>query len=224
MNNQKLKTSDLFDCAVPYLKELFVKSEYPWEMLEKIGLLALQLVNEGIDGFSEYIPGVLIGKDVKIYDSITIEPPAVIGNGCIIRPGAFIRGSVITGDNCVIGNSTELKNCILLVGVQAPHYNYIGDSILGNGAHMGAGAICSNLKADKTPVVVRGSRDYVTGIKKFGAILADHTEIGCGSVLNPGTVIGKNSNVYPLVSVRGFIPENRIVKSANKIALKEERI
>ena len=166
---------------------------------------------------------MLIGKDVKIHESAVIEPPAIIGNGCEIRPGAYIRGNVITGDGCVIGNSSELKNCILLSRVQVPHYNYVGDSVLGNRAHMGAGSICSNLKSDKSNITVKGDRTYETGLRKFGAILGDGADIGCGSVLNPGTVIGKDTSVYPLTAVRGVIACGCIVKSLSEIVVRENK-
>ena len=215
--NKKVKTAELYDCHVPYLKDLFEKSEYPWQMLSEIKELAQKLAADMPDGFTEIKPGIIIGKDVKIASTATIEAPAVIGHGTEIRPGAFIRGSVITGSDCVIGNSTELKNCILLDKVQVPHYNYVGDSILGNHSHMGAGAICSNLKADGTNIVVHGEKDICTGLRKIGGILADEANIGCGCVINPGTVIGKNTSVYPLTSLRGVIPEESIVKSQNEI-------
>lgn len=223
MNDDKIKTLDLFDCKTDHLKELFSQSTYPWEMLPKIGDFAKKLTENIPDGFSLYSDGVLIGENVKIYPNVTIEPPCVIGSGCEIRPGAFIRGNVITGKNCVIGNSTELKNCILLDGVQVPHYNYVGDSILGNKAHLGAGTICSNLKADKKNVVVKGKKQYETGLRKFGAMVGDFADVGCSSVLNPGTVIGKNTNIYPLTSVRGVIPSDSIVKSKDNVVIKEER-
>ena len=142
---------------------------------------------------------------------------AVIGPGTEIRPGAYLRGNVITGPNCVIGNSSELKNAVLLEKVQVPHYNYVGDSILGNFSHMGAGSICSNLKSDGSNVVIRGDRDYETGLRKVGGILADHADIGCGCVLNPGTVIGKNTSVYPLTALRGVYPADCIVKSTDNV-------
>ena len=164
--------------------------------------------------------GILVGEHVRIHPAATIEPPAVIGAGTEIRPGAFLRGNVIIGENCVIGNSSELKNCILLDGVQVPHYNYVGDSILGNRAHMGAGSICSNLKSDGKPVVIHGDEEYATGLRKVGGILADGADIGCGCVLNPGTIIGKNTSVYPLTSVRGVIGEASIVKSTTQVVPK----
>ncbi len=212
-----VKTSELYECNVPYLKHLFSSNEYPWEMLPKIKELILSLIEMGMPDFTELKEGVLIGKDVKIASTATIEGPTIIGHGTEIRPGAFIRGSVITGSNCVIGNSTELKNCILLDKVQVPHYNYVGDSVLGNHAHMGAGSICSNLKSDGKPVVIHGDTDIETGLRKIGGILADEADIGCGCVVNPGTVIGKNTSVYPLTALRGVIPSDCIVKSLDNI-------
>ncbi len=215
--SDSIKTKNLFCCEVSYLKELFENSDYPWEMLPLIKEHIKTLLENGIDGFTQIADGVLVGKNVKIHPSAVIEAPAIIGNNTEIRPCAFLRGNVITGDGCVIGNSTEIKNAILLDGVQVPHYNYVGDSILGNKAHMGAGAVCSNLKSDKKEIVIHGSVPIKTGLRKIGGILADFADVGCGSVLNPGTVIGKNSRVYPLTSVRGVIPENVIVKSMKTI-------
>ena len=212
-----VKTSELFECNVPYLKDLFSSNEYPWEMLTKIKDLILSLIEKGLPDFTELKEGVLVGKDVKIADTATIEAPAIIGHGTEIRTGAFIRGSVITGSNCVIGNSSELKNCILLDRVQVPHYNYVGDSVLGNHAHMGAGSICSNLKSDGKNIVIHGDTEIETGLRKIGGILADEADVGCGCVLNPGTVIGKNTSVYPLTSLRGVIPSGCIVKALNNI-------
>ncbi len=219
--NKCVKTAELFSCDVPYLRDFFSSHEYPWQMLPEIKELAKRLVSDGIEGFTEMKAGVLVGMDVKIHESAVIEPPAVIGHGCEIRPGAYIRGNVITGENCVIGNSSELKNCILLSHVQVPHYNYVGDSVLGNRAHMGAGAICSNLKSDKSNVAVKGDETYETGLRKFGAMLGDGADIGCGSVLNPGTVIGRESSVYPLTSVRGVIPGGCIVKSSHETVIRK---
>ncbi len=150
-----------------------------------------------------------------------IEPPTVIGSGCELRPGAFIRGSVITGENCVIGNSTELKNCIILSGVQAPHYNYVGDSLLGHRAHLGAGVICSNLKNSGQDVVVHGECDYETGRRKLGAILGDGADISCGCILNPGCVVGMNTSVYPNVTLRGVFPSDSIVKANHVVVDKK---
>lgn len=221
MLNKYVRTVDLFDCKTPYLSELFNLCEYPWEILPKINNHIYKLIENGLEGFEEIFENVWVGKDVKIYPTATIEGPAIIGKGTEVRPGAFIRGNVITGENCVIGNSSELKNCVLLNSVQVPHYNYVGDSVLGNYAHMGAGAICSNLKADGKPVVIHGDKDYETGLRKVGAILADNADIGCGCVLNPGTVVGKNTSVYPLTSLRGVFPRNCIVKNAETVVARK---
>lgn len=221
--DKRVKTSELFQCEVPYLKPLFAECEYPWEMLPKIKAYILALIETGIEGFSLWREGILVGRDVKIHESAVITAPAIIGHGTEIRPSAFLRGAVITGEGCVIGNSSELKNCILLDKVQVPHYNYVGDSVLGNKAHMGAGAVCSNLKSDKRPVVIRGECEIETGIKKIGGILGDGADIGCGSVLNPGTVIGKNTSVYPLTALRGVYPADCIVKAADLVVKRECR-
>ncbi len=214
---ENVKISELFDCKTPYLSAFFSKFEYPWELLPSIKEEAARLISEGLDGYTLYAPDVLVGEGVRIYPTATIEGPCIIGSGSEVRPGAFIRGSVIIGEGCVIGNSSELKNCILLNRVQVPHYNYIGDSILGNRAHTGAGTICSNLKSDGRAVVIHGERDYETGLRKIGAILADGADVGCGCVLNPGSVIGKNTSVYPLTAVRGVIGADCIVKAMNNI-------
>lgn len=216
-----VKTDDLYECNVPYLKDLFAESVYPWDMLGKIKGLCAKLLEEGIEGFTEIETGILVGRDVKIAPTATIIPPAIIGHGTEIRPGAYLRGNVITGENCVLGNSSEFKNCILLDKVQAPHYNYVGDSVLGNKAHMGAGSICSNLKSDGKAVVIHGDEDIETGIRKIGGILADGADIGCQCVINPGTVIGKRTSVYPLTALRGVIPADCIVKSMDKIVIRK---
>ncbi len=213
----KIKTKDLFEITIPYLKDLFDSTTYPWEILPQIKNHIKFLFENIPDGFKLLQEGVLVGENVVISDKATIIAPAIIGSNTEIRPGAYIRGNVIIGENCVIGNSSELKNCILLNNAQIPHYNYVGDSILGNYSHMGAGSICSNLKSDKKNIVIHADTDIETNLRKIGAILGDHADVGCGSVLNPGTIIGKNSRIYPLTSVRGVIPENKIVKSANTI-------
>lgn len=215
--NKLVRTQELFDCQTPYLIPLFDECEYPWQMLPKIKDLAKKIIADGLDGYTLIAEGVLVGENVKIYPTATIEGPTVIGSGTEVRPGAFIRGGVITGENCVIGNSSELKNCILLNKVQIPHYNYVGDSILGNKAHTGAGTICSNLKSDGKNIVVHGDIEYETGLRKIGGILGDGADVGCGSVINPGTVIGKNTSVYPLTSLRGVYPADCIVKSQKEI-------
>jgi NDP-sugar pyrophosphorylase family protein len=214
---KSVKTKELFDCTVPYLAKLFENSEYPWEMLPKIKDLAKKIIAEGLEGYTLIAEDVLVGENVKIYPTAIIEGPTIIGSGTEVRPGAFIRGGVITGENCVIGNSSELKNCILLNKAKIPHYNYVGDSILGNKAHTGAGTICSNLKSDGKNVIIHGDVEYETGLRKIGGILADGADVGCGSVINPGTVIGKNTSVYPLISLRGVYPADCIVKDTKEI-------
>ena len=220
--NKLVKTADLYDCQVPYLKELFESCEYPWEMLPRIKEHILTIVKTGLPDFTELKPGVWIGRDVKIADYVTIEAPAIIGHGTEIRPGAYLRGNVITGENCVLGNSSEFKNCILLDRVQAPHYNYVGDSVLGNKAHMGAGSICSNLKSDGKAVVIHGDEDLTTGLRKVGGILADYADVVCGCVINPGTVIGKHTSIYPLTALRGVYPADCIVKTTNNVVKRKE--
>lgn len=213
-------TKDLFSYLPPYLDELFAQCQYPWQILPKIKDCAKTLLAEGIQGYSLIADGVLAGENVSIAPTATIIGPCIIGEGTEVRPGAYIRGNVIIGKNCVVGNSSELKNCILLDFSQVPHYNYIGDSVLGNHSHMGAGVICSNLKADGSNVVVRGDISYDTGLRKMGAILADDADVGCGCVLNPGTVIGRGTSVYPLTSVRGVVASGCIVKSADNIVVR----
>ncbi len=211
----KLCISELFSSIPSYLVDLFEGKNHPWEVLPLLKDYVCSLVKEGIEGFHLLSENVLVGNNVRVYPTATIEGPAVIGSGSEIRPGAFLRGNVITGSDCVIGNSTELKHCILMDRVQVPHYNYVGDSVLGHRAHMGAGAVCSNLKSDGKPVVVRGEVAYATGLRKLGAILADGADLGCGCVCNPGTVVGKNTSVYPLTALRGVYPADCIVKSAH---------
>ena len=213
MNDVQIKTSELFDCNIEFLKDFFDDHEYPWSMIPDIGRLLEDILYNGLEGYSLLKEGILVGKNVKISPMSEICAPAVIGHGTEVRIGAYIRGNVIVGENCVIGNSCEIKNSILLNGVQVPHYNYVGDSVLGNKSHLGAGAICSNLKNDKSNVVVRGETDFPTGLRKLGAILGDGVNVGSGCVLNPGTVIGKSTSVYPLQALRGIIPSCKIIKS-----------
>lgn len=214
---KQVKISELFDTITPYLESLFDGCTYPWEVLPKIGSYMKDMMAEEMEGFHEIASGVWVGENVQIASTATILPPAIIGAGTEIRPGAYLRGNVICGYNCVIGNSTELKNVVLLDKVQVPHYNYVGDSVLGNRAHLGGGAICSNLKADGKNVVIHGDQEYETGLRKIGAILGDHADVGCGCVLNPGTVVGKNTSVYPLTSLRGVYPADCIVKAQKEI-------
>lgn len=215
--NKFVEVKDLFSTNNKYIKPFLEKFQYPWEALPEIKNYLKSLINEGIEGYTLVDGNILMGENVKIAPTAYIEGPAIIGANTEIRPGAFFRGNIIIGEKCVIGNSTELKNCILCDGVQVPHYNYVGDSVLGDKAHLGAGAICSNFKGDGSNVVVRGDSDYVTGLRKLGAILGDGADIGCGCVLNPGTVIGKGSRAYPLNSLRGVYPERVIIKSNEDI-------
>lgn len=217
MNKKLVETNDLFTCEVPFLKEVFEKSTYPWEILPQIKFICAKLIESGIEGYHELEPGILVGENVKIAKTATIEKPAIIGANTELRPGAFLRGNVIIGEGCVIGNSSELKNSILLNHVQVPHYNYVGDSILGDYAHMGAGSILSNLKSGGSNIVIHGEKEYETGLRKIGGFLGEHADIGCGSVLNPGTIIGKNTSVYPLSMLRGVYPANSIVKTPTNV-------
>lgn len=217
VNKRCVLTKELYECDIPYLKEEFEKTTYPWELLPRIKEIIKKALETGLPGYHLLKEGVLVGENVSIAETATIIAPAIIGANTEIRPGAYLRGNVIVGESCVLGNSSEFKNCILLYHAQAPHYNYVGDSILGNYAHMGAGSICSNLKSDGKNIVVHGDKDYDTGLRKIGGILADHADIGCGSVLNPGTVIGKNTQVYPLSMVRGVVAENSIYKAKDNI-------
>ncbi len=220
---KEVTTRALYDVQTPSVKALLDATEFPWEALPRIKEHIKSLLADLPEGFTVYAEGILVGEGVTVHPTATILPPAIIGKGTEIRPGAYLRGNVIIGEDCVIGNSTELKNCILLNHVQVPHYNYVGDSILGNYAHMGAGAVCSNFKADGKNIVVHGDQEYETGLRKFGAMLGDRADIGCGCVLNPGTVIGQRTSVYPLTSVRGVIPKDCIVKAMDAIVKREVR-
>ena len=216
-----IRITDLYDLTHTMAGNYLSSYEYPWEALAGIKELVVSLGSE-LDPklFDKVGENVWISKSAKIYPNNYIEGPCIIGHNTEVRPGAFIRGSVLVGDNCVVGNSTELKNCILFDNVQVPHYNYVGDSILGYKSHMGAGSITSNVKSDKTLVVIKSqnkSESYPTERKKVGAMLGDYVEIGCGSVLNPGTVVGRESSVYPLSSVRGIVPEGSIFKAQGNI-------
>lgn len=213
------KINDLLDTSKTIAAEHFKDKIYPWEALLGIKDLIYKIGSElSEDEFDHPEEGVWIAKDATVYPSAYIKSPCIIDKGAEVRHCAFIRGNAIIGKGAVVGNSTELKNVILFDSVQVPHYNYVGDSILGYKAHMGAGSITSNVKGDKTNVVIKNGDEQIhTGRKKVGAFLGDFAEIGCGSVLNPGTVIGRNSQIYPLSSVRGVIPENSIYKSDNNI-------
>lgn len=192
----------------------------PWEALKGISEFIVALGQNLGEEYEEISPQVWVHKSAKIAPSAYIGAPAIIGAETEVRHCAFIRGSALVGCGCVVGNSTELKNVILFDGVQVPHYNYVGDSILGYKAHMGAGSITSNVKSDKSDIVIHGKEEYPTGLKKIGAMLGDHVEIGCNSVLNPGTVIGRNTSVYPLSSVRGVVPADSIYKGNGAVVRK----
>ncbi|HOP11688.1 MAG TPA: UDP-N-acetylglucosamine pyrophosphorylase [Oscillospiraceae bacterium] len=217
------KTVDMLDLTKTKAAPLLLGVEYPWEALDKLKSFILEIgaflpENE----YDHPQPDVWIAKDAVIFGSAFVKGPCIIGHKTEVRQCAFIRGSALVGDGCVVGNSTELKNVILFDNVQVPHFNYIGDSILGYKAHMGAGAVTSNVKSDKTDVVVKdGGECLATGRRKLGAILGDFVEVGCNSVLNPGTVIGRNTNIYPLSCVRGVIPEGSIYKTGGVIVKKQ---
>ena len=217
--------SNMLDLNETIAAELFEGKTYPWEVLPEIGEFIIKL-GKTLDP-SEYEKkgeNVWIAKSAKVAPTAYINGPAIIGKDAEVRHCAFIRGNAIVGEGAVVGNSTELKNAVLFNKVQVPHYNYVGDSVLGYKSHMGAGSITSNVKSDKKLVVVKaGDEKIETGMKKFGAMLGDEVEVGCGSVLNPGTVVGNHSNIYPLSSVRGFVPANSIYKKQGEVVTKEER-
>ncbi len=209
------KIKNMYDLSQTIAGEYLAQFEYPWEALagikDYIKKLGPTLDKEIFEQRGE---DIWVAKSVTIAPTATLNGPLIIDEGTEVRPGAFVRGSAIIGKDCVVGNSTEIKNDIIFNNVQVPHYNYVGDSILGYKSHMGAGSITSNVKSDKTLVVVKdGDEEIATGLKKFGAMLGDHVEVGCNSVLNPGTVIGPNSNIYPVSCVRGVIPANSIFKN-----------
>lgn len=225
MNREQMTIADLYDTtktmAAPYLAQYV----YPWEVLPHIGEIVLAVGGTlSEDEYDHPQQDIWIHKTVQLAPTATIKGPAVIGAGTEIRPGAFIRGNVLVGADAVVGNSTELKNVILFDNVQVPHYNYVGDSILGYKSHMGAASLTSNVKSDKKLVKVHASDgDIETGLKKFGAMIGDYVEVGCGSVLNPGTVVGRHSNIYPLSSVRGCVAPNSIFKRDGVIVEKDDR-
>ena len=211
-------TNDLFDLSHTRCAAYLQRFDYPWEALGGIKEMILQLGSSlPRDEFTQIAPQVWAHKSAIIAPSAFLGAPCIIGAETEVRHGAFIRSSALIGDHCVVGNSVELKNVILFDGVQVPHFNYVGDSILGYKAHMGAGSITSNVKSDRSLVVIHGGQDMPTGLKKVGAMLGDHVEIGCNSVLNPGSIVGRNSIVYPLCSVRGIVPANSICKANGAI-------
>ena len=211
--------SGLLDLSKTIAAELFSGVEYPWQALDLISDFIRKLgPTLPKSEYDEIAPEVWVAKDATVFPSAYIKGPCIIDQGTEVRQCAFIRGSALVGKNCVVGNSTELKNVVLFDNVQVPHYNYVGDSILGYKAHMGAGSITSNVKSDKTLVVVKNGDDHIeTGRKKFGAILGDNVEVGCNSVLNPGSVIGRGASIYPLSCVRGVVLPGHIYKSAGSI-------
>lgn len=213
----------LLDLKETIAAELFEGKTYPWEVLPEIKDFILKLGKTLDPEEYEYKEGdIWIARSAEVAPTAYINGPAIIGKNTEVRHCAFIRGNAIVGDGCVVGNSTELKNVVIFNCVQVPHYNYVGDSVLGYKSHMGAGSICSNVKSDKQLVVVKDKEEKVeTGLKKFGAMLGDHVEVGCDSVLNPGTVIGKNTNIYPLSSVRGCVPSDSIYKNKNEVIYKK---
>lgn len=219
---EECKIKNLYNLEETIAKELLESVEYPWEALPKIEEFILK-IGEKLDKekYEQKGENIWIAKSAKIAPTAYINGPAIIGENAEVRHCAFIRGKAIVGEDAVVGNSTELKNVILFNKVQVPHYNYVGDSILGYKSHMGAGSITSNVKSDKKLVIVKNGKETIeTGLKKFGAMLGDNVEVGCGSVLNPGTVIGSNTNIYPLSSVRGVIPKSSIYKNRNEIVEK----
>ncbi len=219
----ELKISSLYCLEETIAAPLFAEAEYPWELLPKIGEFIKKLGAQlPADKYEKKGDDIWIAKSANVYPSAYINGPCIIDEEAEVRHCAFIRGNAIVGKGAVVGNSTELKNVILFNKVQVPHYNYVGDSILGYKAHMGAGSITSNVKSDKTLVTVNGDGFRMeTGLKKFGAMLGDCVEVGCNSVLNPGTVIGRESNVYPVSCVRGFVPATSIYKDQGNIVLKK---
>lgn len=219
---ESCKICNLYNLEETIAADLLKEAEYPWEALPKIGSFIVELGEKlPKDMFTEVSEHVWIANSAKVAPTANINAPAIIDEEAEVRHCAFIRGNAIVGKGAVVGNSTELKNVVLFNKVQVPHYNYVGDSILGYKAHMGAGSITSNVKSDKTLVVVKdGEESFETGLKKFGAMLGDNVEVGCNSVLNPGTVIGRNSNVYPTSMVRGVVHEGCIYKKQGEIAEK----
>lgn len=220
---QGIRIADLFDLNETIASEVFNGCEYPWEVLPKIKSFIITLgAALSPDEYTHTAQDVWISKTAVVYPSAYINGPCIIGHNSEVRHCAFIRGSAVVGEHAVVGNSTELKNVILFNGVQVPHYNYVGDSILGFKAHMGAGSITSNVKSDKSNVCVRFiDQKIATNMKKFGAMLGDNVEVGCNSVLNPGTIVGRNSTIYPVSMVRGFVPGNSIYKGHDSIVKKQ---
>lgn len=219
---EQLTVKALYNLEESIAKDIFEGVTYPWEVIPKIGAFIVELGNTlSEEEYEKVGEDIWIAKSASVAPTAYIHGPAIIGKNAEIRHCAFIRGNAIVGEGAVVGNSTELKNVILFNKVQVPHYNYVGDSILGYKAHMGAGSITSNVKSDKTLTTVKTAEGAIeTGLKKFGAMLGDEVEVGCGSVLNPGTVVGKCTNIYPLSMVREFVPANSIYKKRGEVAEK----
>ena len=217
------KITELFDLSHTAARDFFEAAAYGHELLVKISEIVQSIVYAHKEEYEEISPAVFIARDASVSPLSTVEGPCVIGHRTQIRPGAYIRGHAVIGDDCVIGNSTEIKNAILFDGVQVPHYNYVGDSILGYRAHMGAGAICSNVRADRREVTLRcGEQSLKTKRHKLGAMIGDHAEVGCGAVLCPGAIVGRGSIVYPLSLVRDTVPSNSIFKKSGEIIRKSK--
>ena len=217
-----ITTKELYDLDHTMAGAYLAKYEYTWQALAGIKELIQELGAKLGEDYTEITPAVWVHKTAKIAPTAYLGAPCIIGAGTEVRHCAFIRGSALVGENCVVGNSVELKNVILFDNVQVPHYNYVGDSILGYKSHMGAGSLTSNVKSDKTLVVVKNGAERIpTGLKKFGAMLGDHVEVGCNSVLNPGTVIGPHTNIYPTSCVRGVVPPNSIWKTGGVVVAKK---
>ena len=216
-----IKTLELYDLSHTAAGEYLAGFEYPWQALSGIKNLILELGSRLGEEYTEVSPTVWVHKTAVVAPTAFLGAPCIIGAGTEVRHCAFVRGSALVGENCVVGNSVELKNVILFDNVQVPHYNYVGDSILGYKSHMGAGSLTSNVKSDKTLVVVKNGEEWIeTGLKKFGAMVGDFVEVGCNSVLNPGTVVGRSSNIYPTSCVRGVVPENSIWKTGGVVVKK----
>lgn len=222
--NEQITISALYDLNETIAADIFKDFTYPWEVLAKIGDFIKELGKTlPEDEYEQRAEDVWVAKSATVYPTAYINGPCIIGKDAEVRHCAFIRGKAIVGEGAVVGNSTELKNVILFNKVQVPHYNYVGDSILGYKAHMGAGSITSNVKSDKKLITIKAPDMPIdTGIKKIGAFLGDGVEVGCGSVLNPGTIVGRNSNIYPLSSVRGFVPAGSIYKNKTEIVEKNQ--
>ena len=221
---KKCEIHQLYNLEETIAADIFKGVTYPWEVLPKIKDFIVELGNTlDVSVYEKRGENIWVAKSAKVAETAFLNGPLIIDEGAEARHCAFIRGNAIVGKNCVVGNSTELKNVILFNSVQVPHYNYVGDSILGHKSHMGAGSITSNVKSDKTLVVVKdGKEEIKTGLKKFGAMLGDYVEVGCNSVLNPGTVIGAHTNVYPLSMVRGVVADHSIYKNRNEVVQKNE--